>query len=114
LSLIYESAHEIAHVILQSPSTCDDDTNRNRSVSMQSFEILQVAVEEWVFVIPLDLQRDKACIEFADVIYLMRGSFSLFTIDSLPNDKFCLRPIAARQVLAKPLSALCLAPSTSK
>src|SRR5262249_519699 len=96
-------------MILQSPATRHDNTNRDRSVSMQPFEILQVAIEEWVFVVPLDFQRHESRIEFADVIYLMRDGFPLFAIDGLPNDKFCLRPLAAGQVLAKPLSTLCLA-----
>jgi hypothetical protein len=44
---------------------------------MQALEVLQIAIEKWIFVVPLDLKGNRSRLERPDVIDLVRLCFSL-------------------------------------
>jgi len=48
---------------------CHDDANRYCAVGMQSLEIFEITIKEWVLIIPFDFQRDPLIlVERPDVI----------------------------------------------
>src|SRR5581483_10673838 len=64
----------------------------DRPFGMQPFEVLQIAVEERVLVIPLDLQSDDALRELAHVVDLVRSRFAWLAVDRLLDDEVRLLP----------------------
>jgi hypothetical protein len=78
---------------VQGLTTRDNDPYRYRTIRMQSFEVLQITIEKWVFVIPLYFECNRTGVEFSDVVYLVRDRLAFFAINDLLNDEFRLGPI---------------------
>jgi hypothetical protein len=73
---------------------------------VQPLEVLLVAVEERILVVPLDLKRDRAGRELADVIDLVTLTFQRPFVDDALNGKVVLAPSLLTQSAPKPLRAL--------
>jgi hypothetical protein len=77
---------------------------------VQPLKVLQVAVEEWILVVPLDFERDDAAIgEGTDMIDLMGDRLPLDAVDALFDREIDLVPAQLGQGAPETLSALCLA-----
>jgi len=59
--------------VLQGLATRHDHPDADSAFSMQPFEVLQVAVEKWVFVVPLDFKGDDAGWKRLNVINFVRN-----------------------------------------
>ena len=92
LLLVREAAHQCAHGVLQARAARDDDPQRNCTICVQPFEILQVAVEERILVVPLDFQRDGSALKCPNVIDLMGLGFAFDPVDDPLNDELLLPP----------------------
>ena len=53
-------------------ASCYNGANRNHAISMQAFEILQVTIIEWIFIIPLNLKRKRAAIKALNMVDFVR------------------------------------------
>src|SRR5690606_35255221 len=58
LAFIQEPRHQTAHPFMKAAAACHHHADGNGAVRMQPFKILQVAVDERILVVPLDLERD--------------------------------------------------------
>lgn len=60
LALDQAALDQLRHRLVQARPTCQDDTQGNRPIAVEAFEILKVAVEEWILVVSFDFERDAA------------------------------------------------------
>jgi hypothetical protein len=59
---------------------------------MKALEVLEVAIEKGILVVPFDLQSDCRSSEVLDVIDFVRNRFLLFTVDNPLNLEPMLLP----------------------
>ena len=84
-------------VILKRFSPRNDDTHADGSFAMKPLEILKIAIEERVFVVPLDFQGDAAVIRSAHVIDFVGGRGPFLAVDGLPDQNIALDPTPSGQ-----------------
>lgn len=92
LCFICKAPNKLPHRILKARSAGYDHAKRYCPISMQSFEIFQIAIKEGIFVVPLYFERNRAGFKVMNVIDFMRLCFTLDTIDDALNNKFVLPP----------------------
>ena len=85
---------------------------------MKPFEIFKITIVERIFVVPLDLHRDRTLatagqIECFDMIHLVRNSFARDVVDALLDDERHRVPILGLKTATQPLRSLCLAAAAS-
>lgn len=80
---------------------------------MQSFEIFQVTIKEWVFIIPFYFESNRTSLKAVDVINLVRLRLPLDAVNNPLNHEFVLSPAMRLQRIAKPLSPLGLSAARS-
>ncbi len=73
---------------------------------MQPLEVLKVAIEKRVLVIPFDLERNRSGAERTDVIDFVGLGFARHAVDGPLNDKVMLIPFPGPEGIAKSLRAL--------
>jgi hypothetical protein len=56
-------AHALLDPGLQRTPSRNDHSNADRTVGVEPIEILQIPIEEWVFVIPFDFESDRSLVE---------------------------------------------------
>lgn len=78
-------AKALLNSILKAATTSDDNTYANSTVCMQSIEILKVAVEEGILVLPLDLERNCTGRELLDMIDLVGARLGCGEVDPFLN-----------------------------
>ena len=76
---------------------------------MQALEVLKVAVEERVFVVPFDFESNSAAFKSPYVIDFVRLCFALDSVDDALDHKIVLSPSAILESIAKALRAFGLA-----
>ncbi len=113
LVLVGETIDKASKRSLKTSASRHDDAQRNRAISMQALEVLQIAVEERVLVVPFDLERNRSCVERFHLVDLVRLRFFLDSINDPLNDEIMLAPVVSGQSVAKALRPLCLAASRS-
>ena len=85
---------------LQGVRPGDDDADRNDPKIKQQAEIIQVAVIEWIFVVPFDFQGNA----ILEAIHRMGGAFGFDAVHHDRSVKFLLNPaVRLIQILIKPL-----------
>jgi hypothetical protein len=104
--VINEPAHQTLHGVLKCRASCYDDAERNRSIGVQAFEVFQITVEKGIFVVPLDFERDRSCLECSDVVDFMRLSLSLHAVNDPLNNEIVFSPAMFRERIAQPLGAI--------
>jgi hypothetical protein len=72
---------------------------------VQAFEVLEIAVEERVLVVPLDLERDDAVLVSPDVVDLVRDRLALDVVDGLADREDGLGPAELSERAAQALGA---------
>jgi hypothetical protein len=80
---------------------------------MKTLKILEVPIEERIFVIPLDLQSHDALLEIPNVVDLMRLRLLAHTVDRFLDDEIHLSPATSRKSTTQPLSSFGLAAARS-
>ena len=76
-----EGAHLLGQRVLKARAAGDDDADRDRRERVQALEALQVAVEERVLVVPLDLERERAAGRAADMVDLVADGGAGLAVD---------------------------------
>jgi hypothetical protein len=80
---------------------------------VQPLEILKIAIEKWIFVIPFNFQCDGSIRKRAHVIDFVGLCFAFDAVDNSLHNKFMLAPVLGGQCITESLSPLCLSkPST--
>jgi DGQHR domain-containing protein len=97
---------KIEHLILQGNTTRDDHANADGSLGVQAFEVFQVAVEEGILVVPLNLKRDDPGRQLAHMVDFMRDRFAGHAVNALLDREDRFAPIQVRQNMAQALGAL--------
>ncbi len=78
--------------LVQGGAASNDNARANGSLGMKSFEILQVTVKKWVFVVPFDLKGERVTVKSLDMINLVRGGLPWGAVNSLSYDEHMLLP----------------------
>ena len=76
---------DLAQIVLQTRTACDDDTDADHSLGVKPLKILQIAIEKRVFVVPFDFQRQRAGIRLPKVIDFMRDRSCLLIVYDLAD-----------------------------
>jgi hypothetical protein len=105
------SRHHVSQPVLQSRAARHDDPERDGAVGVQAFEILEIAVEERIFVVPFDLERDHAFIIFGHMIDFVGNGFAPHAVDRSHDFEFMLAPPFFDEGASKPLRRFGFAPA---
>ena len=108
-TLVGETPDEFVHSVLEVGSTCDHYAEADRAIGVQTFEVLQITIEERVLVVPLDLKSDRASGEWADVVHFMTLALQRPPVDNALDDEVVLAPPLLPERAAQPLRAFRLA-----
>jgi hypothetical protein len=103
LLVVDKAADKSLHRVLKGSTTRNNDTQRDCAIGMQALEILQIAIEKWVLVIPLDLKRNCSSLERSDVVDFVRLRFSLNPVDDPLDNEDVLLPAMLGESVAKHL-----------
>ena len=95
--------YDLHHAFLQRGSARYNNTDADRTFTMKSLKVLQIAIKKRIFFVPLDLQCNGASIGSSYMVDLMRDRSSLNIVDGLSDDDIALDPIAIGEGPAKPL-----------
>ena len=91
------------HTILQGLSAGHDDPDADRAFAVESLEVLQIAIEERILVVPFDFQSDGTSVGSTHMVDFMRDRSPLHIVDGLPDDDIAFDPFPFRQGSSKPL-----------
>ena len=72
---------------------------------METFKVLKIAIEEWVFVIPFDFERHRSCLKRACVIHFVGLRFARHTVNGPNNYKLMLFPSLSLEGITKTLGS---------
>jgi hypothetical protein len=78
LSFIDPATHKILQAFLEGGPARDDDADGNSPLRMKPLEILQIAIEKRILVVPFDFERDPISLSIgpvdnANVVNLVGG-----------------------------------------
>ena len=91
-----EAVHQVPKLLLQRRSARADDADADGAFGMQALEILQIAVEERILVVPLGVATDGSHTgDCLDMIDLVRGRLARHVIDGLCDFKDVFGPAPA-------------------
>ena len=94
---------------MQGLPTRYDHTNTDRAFTMESLKILEVAIEEWVLVVPLYFQGNSTVISSPHMVDLVRNHSPFPAIDGFSDDDVAFDPIQFGQGSSEALGETCLA-----
>jgi len=80
---------------------------------MQPLEVLQIAIEERVFIVPFDFASQHARLGAPHMVNLVRGRLARLSVHDLNYLEVVFLPSHVRKATAKPLSKLRLPPAAS-
>lgn len=76
---------------------------------MQTLEVFEGTIEEWILVVPLDFHGDDTRVISLDVVHLVRRRFARRSVDRLRDLEYVLAPAFRGKRAAQALCELCLA-----